>query len=74
MNYESPGDWMLAYGLVSLATFLIALAFATMDSLHWKDRRDAARVAFLCWAWPALLCYWLYLGIRGLWKQAGWKR
>ena len=43
----------------------------------WADRdgeaqfrRDAARVALLCWAWPVLLLIAVSVGLRWLWRVA----
>lgn len=63
----------LAYGAISVVVLLwAALIVSTPGVDYWTARRTAARVAFLCWAWPVLLVIVIVRGVVTLWRETGW--
>ena len=60
--------WVYVIGV--LCTFCAIMAMAHGN---WKDRRNAARVAFLIPVWPVVWVFGAVVGVRALWRAADWK-
>lgn len=63
-------DWALGYGIVAVLFIFVG---AMLMSGTWKDKQDGARIIFLCPAWPAILAYWAFIGVRALWDAADFR-
>lgn len=62
----------LAFYLTGFMLTLL-IAYLASNSHHWKEKRNAARIALLSPAWPALIVYAAFIGLRMLWAAADWK-
>lgn len=56
-----------------VAAFIIILLVSKADyGRSWRDRRDAARMAFFVPVWPVLVLYMIFRGLSRLWRLAEW--
>lgn len=60
---------------IAIATLVIIMLLSKADcGPSWRDKRDAARMAFFVPVWPVLLLYMLFRAVSRLWRLADWGR
>lgn len=68
-------DVLEVWGGGTVGTLALALAVSVLGTYDGRPgvARSGARLAFLCWAWPAMLAVLAGYSVLQLWRTADWK-